>query len=331
MTAIGKDNRNRNIDGLKGLLVILVVVGHVLQGRLDQSIGRYMIYGFHMPFFIAIAGYLFPFERVKLDSLGVFLGKYVYRLIIPWVIAMVGYALYLGGFGGAHSALWKGWISHLLVPFYHLWFVPAYLFWSLLLWWMSRSGQSRTQALLFAVLISLLFFYVKWEGMFWLKGLLGLHGSGFLIHTLRPHYFLFFALGMWLREEKLDTSSWILGGSGALLMGIYGGLFYFHSGVSEGMRDGVWIFANVFLVVVVFRLMRMEALPKWRVVEWMGQESLGIYLWHVLPLIWLRDLLGTRDISQFYGWMVVVQVLLIAVLYGMWRYWKGSKLLFGSR
>ena len=53
------ENRNRNIDGIKGCLVLLVVVGHVLQGRLDQSIGRYMIYGFHMPFFIALAGICF--------------------------------------------------------------------------------------------------------------------------------------------------------------------------------------------------------------------------------------------------------------------------------
>ncbi len=325
------DNRNRNIDGIKGLLVILVVVGHVLQGRLDQSIWRYMIYGFHMPFFIAVAGFLFPYERVKTDSISVFLGRYVYRLIVPWAIAMVMYAVYLGAFWGLKSPLWKGWLSHLSVPFYHLWFVPAYLFWSLLLWWMSCRGLSRSKALLLGLLVSLPFFYVKLASMGAMNDVLGANGAGFLIHTLRPHYFLFFVMGMWLREEKLDTRSWVFWVSGAMMFGVYGGIFYFHAGITEGMRDGIWIFANVFLLVAVFRMIRIDALPKSRVMEWMGKESLGIYLWHVLPFLWLKDVIGTRDITQFYGWNLVIEFLFLVVMYGMWRYWKGSRVLFGSR
>ncbi|MEY3716166.1 MAG: hypothetical protein RL285_41 [Bacteroidota bacterium] len=324
------ENRNRNIDGMKGFLVLLVVVGHVLQGRLDQSLGRYMIYGFHMPFFIALAGYLFPYSRSGGDSFIGFLGRYWFRLILPWVLAMVIYAAYLGAFG-IKTPLWKGWIGHLSVPFYHLWFVPAYLFWSVMAWWMSVRGCSRLQALLLGMLISLPFFYVKSVWMPDLAGLMGQPLSGFLIHTLRPHYFLFFVLGLSLREEKLGTGSWIFWVSGSLLMGIYGGLFYFHAGISDGMRDGVWIFANAFLLVPILRLMRADVLPKSTVIEWIGQQSLGVYLWHVLPLLWVKDWLGTRDLGRFYGWVYLIELGFLGVMFILWRYWRLSRFLMGSR
>lgn len=324
------ESRNRNIDALKGLLVLLVVVGHVLQGRLDQSIGRYVIYGFHMPFFIAVAGYLFPFSRSAQDSLRVFLGRYVVRLILPWLLAMVIYALYLGAWG-AKTPLWKGWEAYFSVPFYHLWFVPAYLFWSVMAWWMSVRGFSRFQALLIGTGVALPFFYIKSVLMAEMVGLMGQSLSGFLIHTLRPHYFLFFVFGLALREERLSTRSWLFWVSGTVLMGLYGGLFYFHAGVSDGMRDGVWIFANVFLLVAIFRLMRAEALPHWNVVEWFGQQSLGVYLWHVLPLLWVKDWLGTRDVGRFYGWVGLVELGFLGALYLLWRYWRGARFLLGSR
>lgn len=324
------EGRNRNIDGIKGLLVLLVVVGHVLQGRLDQSLGRYMIYGFHMPFFIAVAGYLFPFSRSAQDSLRVFLGRYWVRLILPWLLAMVVYAVYLGAFG-ARTPLWKGWTAYLTVPFYHLWFVPAYLFWCVMAWRMSGRGLSRIQVLFWGMVVSLPFFYVKGVWMSDLVGIMGRDLSGLLVHTLRPHYFLFFVLGLALRDEDLGTKSWVFIVSGTVLMGIYGGLFYFHAGISEGMRDGVWIFANAFLLVVIFRWLRADVLPKSVVFEWIGQQSLGVYLWHVLPLLWVKDWIGTRDLGRFYGWVGVVELAFLALLFVLWRYWRGARFLMGSR
>jgi peptidoglycan/LPS O-acetylase OafA/YrhL len=181
------------------------------------------------------------------------------------------------------------------------------------------------------MVISLPFFYVKSVWMLELVGLMGQYSAGFLIHTLRPHYFLFFVLGLVLREEKLGTRSWIFWVSGSLLLGIYGGMFYFHAGITDGMRDGVWIFANVFLLIAIFRLMRADALPKSSVFEWIGQQSLGVYLWHVLPLLWLKDLIGTRDLMGFYGWVAVAELLFLGLMYGAWRYWRGLRFLMGSR
>ena len=49
------NTRNRSIDAIKGILIFLVVIGHVLPGSLDENVIRYVIYSFHMPaFFIPV-------------------------------------------------------------------------------------------------------------------------------------------------------------------------------------------------------------------------------------------------------------------------------------
>lgn len=42
------------IDFIKGCLILFVIAGHILQGSLSENPARYMIYGFHMPLFVAI-------------------------------------------------------------------------------------------------------------------------------------------------------------------------------------------------------------------------------------------------------------------------------------
>ena len=52
--------RNPAIDVVKGMLILLVIAGHLVPGSLTDSLARHLIYGFHMPLFIGLAGYLFP-------------------------------------------------------------------------------------------------------------------------------------------------------------------------------------------------------------------------------------------------------------------------------
>jgi hypothetical protein len=50
-----------------------------------------------------------------------------------------------------------------------------------------------------------------------------------------------------------------------------------------------------------------------------------------LPLLWLKDLIGTRDLMGFYGWVAVAELLFLGLMYGAWRYWRGLRFLMGSR
>ena len=50
------NERNSRIDFLKGVIIILVIIGHILPGSLDVNILRYVIYSFHIPLFFGLNG-----------------------------------------------------------------------------------------------------------------------------------------------------------------------------------------------------------------------------------------------------------------------------------
>lgn len=57
--------RQDRIDVLKGILILLVVIGHILPGTLQENFARYFIYSFHMPVFFAVSGYLVSIDRLR--------------------------------------------------------------------------------------------------------------------------------------------------------------------------------------------------------------------------------------------------------------------------
>jgi len=81
------EGRNRNIDGLKGFLIVMVILGHILQGKVLDNFGRYVIYSFHMPLFVGLSGYLLNIDSIRSLSIGQFFGKYGLRVLLPWAVA----------------------------------------------------------------------------------------------------------------------------------------------------------------------------------------------------------------------------------------------------
>ena len=112
--------RNQNIDSVKG--VLLVVVGHILKGSLDENLARYIIYSFHMPLFIALAGYLFNSHKFSGSNTGFqkLFDYYKARLIIPWMFATLLYFIF---FNVDYSKPIKSFAYNLVIQYYHLWFV----------------------------------------------------------------------------------------------------------------------------------------------------------------------------------------------------------------
>lgn len=72
------------LDSLKGLLIIMVVIGHVIQSSnpdYQHDILFRFIYSFHMPLFLAISGYLT--YKPKYDS--VLIKKRAVQLLVSFV------------------------------------------------------------------------------------------------------------------------------------------------------------------------------------------------------------------------------------------------------
>lgn len=100
-----QDNRNRNvlIDNIKGILIILVVLGHLLAignslpGTVFHFI-HYLIYIVHMPMFILISG---MFSKGKYDF-----HKFVKGCLIPYITFDVLYTALCAVGGGGDKLDW---------------------------------------------------------------------------------------------------------------------------------------------------------------------------------------------------------------------------------
>ena len=78
------------VDSLKGIAIIFVIIGHLLQYVFypstfdDSHLYRY-IYSFHMPFFMIISGFTVRVKADYRDKLFKMIGKRFFNLIIPFI------------------------------------------------------------------------------------------------------------------------------------------------------------------------------------------------------------------------------------------------------
>ncbi|MDO4470463.1 MAG: acyltransferase family protein, partial [Bacillota bacterium] len=96
------------IDISKGILIILVVIGHIINFDyfLTKSV-KTIIYTFHMPAFFIISGILIKPEKLRMESLGAFIVRKVRRLIVPYVIfEMMGGILQMVLYGNNKVSIW---------------------------------------------------------------------------------------------------------------------------------------------------------------------------------------------------------------------------------
>lgn len=93
--AISQHIRDIRIDTIKGILITLVVFGHLLEQFLNNRvniIAYNLIYSFHMPLFIIISGYFFNpgqnIEKLKASTIKLvetFLLFYIIHQSINWI------------------------------------------------------------------------------------------------------------------------------------------------------------------------------------------------------------------------------------------------------
>lgn len=129
-------SKNLHIETLRGIAIILVVIGHVIgidtMGGMkvdDDSVFRYIYCLFEnirMPLFTVISGAIYAMHPLKKEYLGTFLIKKVRRLLIPMIT--VGTTYYLiqyftpgTNMKGCFFDIWKIYIF----PYTYFWYLPA--------------------------------------------------------------------------------------------------------------------------------------------------------------------------------------------------------------
>ncbi|MFF5996902.1 acyltransferase family protein [Lysinibacillus sp. KU-BSD001] len=170
--------RTAYFDNAKAILIYLVVLGHLMSGYLNEN--QYVdtlylvIYLFHMPAFILIAGH-FSRKIKSLDDLK----KLVKTLVLPYVIFQILYTLYYRNVFGDHVQF------EFFEPRYALWFLLSMIMWKMMLWVFS----SHKGMIVVSIIVSLLVGYMS-EVNEWLS----------LSRTF--FFFPFFLMGYYLNREN---------------------------------------------------------------------------------------------------------------------------------
>jgi fucose 4-O-acetylase-like acetyltransferase len=197
------DQRDPLLDAMKGFGIILVAMGHVLQGNLAQFDGGFafrMIYSFHMPLFFFLSGYVL---QINLEGKRIAPIPYVLTKARTLVVPFLSWYLVFG--------LWRGIPSDVSLSEYMNRFIrgPTYGYWSL-----------RTLFSCFVAMLPVAWLQQRLSAK-WRPGLIALSGLIFYLlrcnkhayygeNLLKVHYF-YFAAGFFIcawRKELAALKNW---------------------------------------------------------------------------------------------------------------------------
>ena len=110
-------------DQLKALLLVLVVFGHTFSAGVPEDAGKWMLYGFHMPAFLFLSGWLLDAGRLNSRPLWELVEHYWARMLGPWLAVSL---LYLGLHSpGSFTSVPVLLRDLVFSPEFHLWYIPA--------------------------------------------------------------------------------------------------------------------------------------------------------------------------------------------------------------
>jgi acyltransferase len=295
--------RIKSIDVAKGILILLVIFGHALLGG-PATLLHYIIYSFHMPLFIALCGYLVNWGNLQKLSFGRLGKKYLYRVVIPWILAVIVY--------GIVSGVWT------VKPYFHLWFIPAYLSWIVISWLLLKSGITIKKIFIVGIFLSAgcLFLFDHPASV---KSQL----ANTLLAAFRPDYYIFFTLGGFLKNYKRAPGKGRKPVTGRVLavevmlplsMLLFIGeilLFYYPNPYLSFILFFVF---NGCLTSLMVSLIESRRSSGNSFLEWAGVNSLGIYLWHVLPILFAFRYVTDGPVL-FYSLVIVLEMVFFAFVF----------------
>jgi len=180
--------RDNRIDSIKGFLIILVILGHLIgscgSGIMNDKAWLF-IYTFHMPLFILISGY---FSKKRVSSSDFF--KSLLPIVKPLVVFQV-INVFL------HCIIFRDSLrlSYLLVPYWTLWYLLSLIFWRIMTQYSPKCLHNRPLFYLCGATVVALFF--------------GLLPHGRVLSIQRTFYFYpFFLLGFYMRQGLIKTKIW---------------------------------------------------------------------------------------------------------------------------
>ena len=308
-----KKSKNHVIDCMKGILILSVIVGHILRGSVRDTLSRYLIYSVHMPLFIMISGYLFHYGKNSNIKILSFLRKYWFRIGIPWVIAVNAYYIFVNFDNFKNSGLREilfAYFNAYINPWMHLWYVPSFFLFCLItyLYFKVTSCIFKNEDL-------------KMYGYLLLAACITVAAYIGKNQKYKFYYFAFFALGIafqWfytrLTQKQWNTVFQWVGLGSIVLLVVRGALFYTDLAISEKISVYYYIL-NIPLGLVMLLVCEKQILPRLKLIEYIGRNSLPLYLWHILGRNIIIRSMGVLNLPLFYILNAAAVLLEIVLIY----------------
>lgn len=208
-------NRLHYLDNLKAILIILVIIGHAIQGSIDNyqhNLFFRLIYSFHMPLFLSISGY-FTYKP-KYDSL--LISKRFIQLLVPFVIwAFISPLLLTGSFNSYAT------LKALLYPDNGLWFLYNIFVYSTLF---NISEKMSDKYIIKQEVIICVFSFILFGAMATFKTKFNC--------TQLCWYFPFFAIGYYIRKY-----SYFVKIRRNVIVFCTGGIYYWNAVLDDARRS----------------------------------------------------------------------------------------------
>lgn len=261
--------RDKNIDSVKGVLITLVVLGHVIEPYISNPVARWVyvfIYSFHMPAFIFLAGMLSGhcWDKCNASALK-FIG-----LLLVFSVIYEGVVVISNGRVSDYA-------RH-LAPYWILWFLLSLAFWRWMTPLLLRLRWPVTSSLVISVCA------------------LGLFDIGLPLSLARTFSFLpFYVLGLAhgrsiIRSIRANNRALALGAVGlavAFMLSqtislpmLYGSYSFERMGLNLAIGTGYRLYAYV--VCTITMLSAIAVSLQTDRLSGIGIRSLQIYLFHGL-------------------------------------------------
>ena len=170
-------NRDIYFDNIKGKLILLVVLGHLLEFNLSCFLFRFayvFLYSFVMPAFVFVSGIFFSPKLKNITK--IFVIYFFSQLSLFLLRSKIEY-LHLNTF---------------LTPIWTLWYLLCLFYWYCGYVFLEKHQFSKLSILVFALVLSLLCGFLK---------------IGYFLSLQRAFsFFFFFALGVYVNKEHLKNT-----------------------------------------------------------------------------------------------------------------------------
>ena len=299
-------------DSLKGILILLVVLGHAIQGVYTDNVENSRLwcikYSFHMPAFFAISGYFVKYAGIRRQVYTSIL-KRVQQLLVPYFIWAILKLILIGEVNV--SSLTS--IITDPVSFWFLWvlFVVYLLFQFSLFLYVKSKRQFNYESMIMAVA---------------LIGMMAVFNTKLFGYHLISYYFAFYAIGYYMGQYRL------LSIKSKLELGVFATIWFFMAWnwsmhelpswmpvipyIPSSIVQLAYRFITAFVAIILLQNIAPMLLVSTgkvnSVCAKLGFYSLGIYTTHYLIIWSIAD--GIVKLSKNSEVSVLMTVVIATVL-----------------